>query len=103
MGETTETKPKQERLPGMVPKRIAEIQDAAEELRELRSTRMENAEAEEKAQEKLKGLMKKHGIKAYRLDDEYEAIVEAAESRAYVRKIKRKKAKKQKDGEADAD
>lgn len=90
---------KQQKIPGVLPKRIKEIQDAAEELKELRDSRMETAEEEEKAQEKLKAVMKKHGIKAYKIDDEYEAILESNEPRAYVRKIKRKK-KKSKD-EAD--
>jgi type II secretory pathway component PulM len=95
-----EAKLKQQRIPGTVPKRIAEIQDAAEELKEIRAGRMEAGEEEEKAQVKLKELMKKHGIKAYRLDDDFEAILEAPEARAYVRRIKgKKKARKSADAE----
>lgn len=97
MAETTETekpeKLKQGKLPGVVPKRIKEIQDAAEALKEIRDERMGLAEAEEQAQEALKAVMKKHGHRAYRIDDEYEAIIESAEPRAFVRKIKRKKSK----------
>jgi pimeloyl-CoA synthetase len=82
-------KAKQARLPGMVPKKIAEIQDAAEALREVRTERMELGEREEKAQSELVEIMKKHGVKRYAIDEEYEALVERKE-RAYVRKIKRK-------------
>lgn len=90
MAEVAE-KPKQARLPGMTPKRIQDIQDAAENLKELRDDRMDLAEKEEQAQEKLKAVMKKHNVKHYRLDDNYEAVLEADEPRAYVRKVKRKK------------
>lgn len=95
---------KQPNLPGMTPKHIAEIEEAAEELRELRTQRMELGESEEKAQAALVEVMKKHKVTAYKIDDEYEAIVEAKE-RAFVRKIKKHTvpgAKKAKDGEEEA-
>lgn len=94
---------KQPNLPGMTPKHIAEIEEAAEELRELRTQRMELGESEEKAQTALVEVMKKHKVSHYKIDDEYEAIVESKE-RAFVRKIKRRQvaAKKEKDAEGEA-
>jgi hypothetical protein len=86
-----EPKLKQQKINGMVPKRIKEIQDAAEALREIREERMGLAESEEKLQGELVAVMKKHGVKAYKIDDEHEAIREAGEERGFVRKIKRKK------------
>lgn len=91
-------KPRQGKLPGMVPKRIAEIQEAAEALQEIRTQRMELGEQEEKAQDVLVRVMKKHKVKAYRLDDEYEALIEAKE-RGFVRKIKARKDGKSEAGE----
>jgi hypothetical protein len=84
---TKEPKPKQQRIPGMTPNKIAEIQDAAEALKEIRTNRMDLGEQEEKAQADLVEIMKKHRVKRYAIDDEYEALIEEKE-RAFVRRIK---------------
>ena len=99
----TEDRLKQEKIPGVLPPRIKEIVDAAEDLADIRGRRMGLSEKEEKAQIKLKELLKKHKVKAYQIDDEFEAILEAPEARAFVRKIKRKKTAKGKDSEDESD
>lgn len=93
---------RQGRLPGISPKQIPEIEDAAEELRSLRKQRQALGVEEEKAQVLLRDLLKKHGIrKAYVYegeDDEgkpvaLDALVETADERAYVRRHKEPKKK----------
>ena len=79
---------KQARLPGMTPPHIKEIQDAAEDLKEIRTNRMELGEQEEKAQATLVEVMKRHKVTRYAIDDEYEALIEDKE-RAFVRRIKK--------------
>ncbi len=56
---------KQERLPGMTPKRIADLEDAAGEYVQIRDARMEKTAEENKANEKLVKLMKKYKLKTY--------------------------------------
>ena len=85
---------KQERIPGTVPKKIAAIEDKAEELKDTTDKWMELGEKREQIQDELGTLLRKHGLKRYDLDEGYEALVET-KIRAYVR---RKKTAKKKDG-----
>jgi hypothetical protein len=66
---------------------------------------MEIGEQEEKAQDTLLKLMKKHGLKEYRLDDDYMALIETQGERAFVRRVKkgRPKGKKAEKEKADAE
>ena len=59
---------KQGRLPGMTPKRIAALEDAAEEYVSVRDERMEKNKEENQANEKLVKLMKKHKLKTYPIE-----------------------------------
>lgn len=87
---------------GFKPPHITEIEEAAEALKEIRDERMNLGEREEKAQADLVAVMKRHDLKRYPIDEEYEAIVEAKE-RGFVRKIKRHggKQEKKEDGEGE--
>ena len=97
---------KQQRIPGMVPPEIQEIEDKAEEVKELQADRMDVAQRETKARDELTTLMKKHKRKTYSLDEKYEVVVESSEEKAFVRKKKgvkkEKTAAKAKDGGEDA-
>ena len=67
--ETEErTMANQTRLPGMTPKRIAALEDAAEEYVNIRDERMEKNKEENAANEKLVKLMKKHNLKTYPIE-----------------------------------
>lgn len=89
---------KQQSLPGVGPKQIPEIEDAAEALRDLRSKRQELAEKEEKAQQVLADALKKHGFGGKRryvfeIEEDgnqvkLDAFMERPDARAYVRKHK---------------
>lgn len=87
---------KQQRIPGIVPKEIEEIQDKAAEVKDLQDERIDVAERENKARAELLDLMKSHKRKQYTLDDKMEVVVEASEEKAYVRR--RKGVKKDKTG-----
>lgn len=101
MAAKTEAKPKQKRLPGMVPKKIAELEDAAEKVRDLQTERMQLQEQEEEARDKLLEIMKQHKLKVYPLDEEYVAEIKDAGEKAYVHR-KRGRPKK-KDGDEKED
>lgn len=91
--------PKQQRIPGMVPPEIEEIQDKAAEVKELQDERIDVQERETKARTELLDLMKQHKRKTYSLDDKYEVVVEASEEKAFVRRkkgVKKDKTKAQK-------
>lgn len=62
-----EPKAKQQRLPGMKPQHIAEVEELAEALRDVRTERMDLTQREVKAQDDLLGAMKKHKVREYRL------------------------------------
>jgi hypothetical protein len=93
---------KQGRLPGVLPKQIPAIEDAADELRKLRKNRQALAALEEEAQQKLRDLLKEHRFTAkrpYMFDTEedgkmvrLDAFLEKPEERACVRKHKDPKA-----------
>jgi hypothetical protein len=93
---------KQGRLPGVLPKQIPAIEDAADELRKLRKKRQALAALEEEAQQKLRDLLKEHRFtakKPYIFESEedgevvkLDAFLEKAEDRAFVRKHKDPKA-----------
>jgi len=84
----------QKRLPGMVPKRIKALQDQAEIVKDLQDERMATEEEERKERKKLLELMHEHKVKRYPIDDDYEAVIESADEKAFVRKIKRGKTRK---------
>ena len=99
---------KQGSLEGIGPKEIPEVTDAAEVLRTIRSERQQLAAQEEKAQVHLRDLLKKHGVRKkyiYEAEDgegqtvKFDALIEKAEERAYVRKHKDPKADKNGEGE----
>ena len=99
---------KQGSLEGIGPKSIPEVEDAAEELRVCRRNRQILATQEEELQVKLRDILKKHGIRKkyiYEVDDDdgstikFDAFIEKAEERAYVRKHKDPKAEKNGDSE----
>lgn len=73
-------------LPGTV-KRIAAIDEAAEDYAAKRDERMELTTLEVDAKEKLLGLMKKHGVEIYRLDDERVAMIEHEVETVKVKKL----------------
>lgn len=100
------SKPRQPRLPGVVPKEIEEIEDKAEEVRNLQADRMDIQQRETKAREDLLELMKKHKCKEYPLtidDEEYEVVIESSVQKAFVRKKKGQKKEKTEKGDADLD
>jgi hypothetical protein len=91
---------KQKRLPGMQPQSVVDIEEKAEEVKELEQRRMEAAEEEQRARQELTDLMKAHKLKSYDLgerhdlgDGEYEVVVKSGEPKAYVRRKKSKEAK----------
>lgn len=91
---------KQPRLPGMVPPEIEEIEDKAEEVKNLQEERMDTAQRENKAREELLSLMKKHKRTTYSLDEKFEVVIESTEQKAFVRKKKGVKKDKVKPKEA---
>lgn len=93
--EEDESTPRgQKRLPGMVPKRIKALQDQAEKVKDLQDERMATEEEERKERATLLELMKEHKVKRYPIDDDYEAVIESADEKAFVRKIKKAKSRK---------
>ena len=89
---------KQQSLPGVGPKRIAEIEDAALEVRDLQSKRKAITEEEGKARGLLRELLKKNGFKKnkpYQFENEgdgelvkLDVVIEQKEEKAYVRRHK---------------
>lgn len=84
---------KQGRIPGMQPKEIVEIEEKAEEVKELETQRMEIGEREQKARGELLDLMNTHKLKRYDLSEDREVIVEQGERKVFVRRKKKAKAK----------
>lgn len=96
----------QQRLPGVVPKEIVEIQDKAQEVKDLQEERMDVAQREQKAREELRDLMKSAKKTRVDLDDKFEVIVESSETKAFVRRkkgVKKDKTGAKGDGEAEKD
>lgn len=56
---------KQPRLPGMVPEKVAEIEDAMEHYRAVRDERMQLTAREGEANEALVKVMQEHKVKEY--------------------------------------
>lgn len=89
---------RQQSLPGVGPKRIAEIEDAALKLRTVRTKRQKIAAEEEEAQQELRDVLKKNGFRKgriYQFENEgdgelvkLDVVLEQKEERAYVRKHK---------------
>lgn len=83
---------KQQKMEGII-KTIKEVEDAAEELRQVRGRRMSIQKDEEAAVKKLKELLAKHELKVYHYDIEeggetvkLDAIVEVkSKEKVYVR------------------
>jgi hypothetical protein len=96
---------KQQSLPGVGPKQIPEIEEAATRLRKIRSQRQTLAEEEEKAQAFLVEVLKKNGFRkgrAYQFEDDSEGepvkldvLLDQKDPRAYVRKHKEPKAEEE--------
>lgn len=92
----------QKRLPGVVPPEIEEIQEKADEVKQLQDERMDVAQREIKARAELLELMKANKRKTYSLDDKFEVVVEASDEKAFVRRKKGvKKEKTKAKGEGD--
>lgn len=87
-------KPKQPYLGDMAPPSIPEIDDAANELQEVRSSRMALTTRETDLADSLLLLMHKHKLKVY----EYEGKTVSIES---LEKVKVKKPKSESNGEAE--
>lgn len=62
-------RPRQQRIPGTAPPKIAEIEDLAENYRALRDERMKVQDQELDFQQRLMACMKKHKLTAYEYDD----------------------------------
>lgn len=62
-------KPKQKKLPGMVPESIAAVEKKAEALRDIRLERMDLTQREVKAQDALLKVMKENKVHEYRVDN----------------------------------
>lgn len=87
---STETKPKQPRIPGMEGERFPEVTKAAIAYKAKRDARMQ-LETEERAErDRLTERMRKRGITTYVFEDEeFEAYIpETPEPQAKVRTIK---------------
>jgi hypothetical protein len=89
-------------IPGTEGKKIKAIEDAAEELRDVRGRRMKLTEEEAKLADKLKKLLEKHGIRTYvyesdEMDEKdqpikFDVLIEdPEEAKVKVRKHKEKK------------
>lgn len=94
----------QQRLPGVVPKEISEIQDKAQEVKDLQEERMDVAQREQKAREELRDLMKAAKKSRLDLDDKFEIVIESSETKAFVRRkkgVKKDKTSSKGDGDAE--
>jgi len=87
--DVKEPKPKQAKLPGFVPQRIAAINTCADTVKEFETQRLEAQEQEIKERARLKGLMKEHKLQHYALEDDMEVVLEASEEKAFVRRAKK--------------
>lgn len=90
---------KQGRLQGMQPREVVEIEEKAEEVKDLENKRKDVAAQEKKAREELTELMKEHKRGKYDIgenenmgDGEWYVELKRGEAKAYVR---RKKAKQE--------
>lgn len=82
---------RQTELPGTEPKRIKEVEEAAESFRELRDQVKKLTEERDKAKETLGDAMKKHKLEVYRLEDTdppEEVVIEVAHEEVKIRKVK---------------
>ena len=59
-------KPEQASLPGMEPKKIADVEKANEQYVEARDARMAAGDVEVELKDKLIAAMQKHGLKKYK-------------------------------------
>lgn len=89
-------KPKRERqrqkeFAGMERVRIPELEEAAYELRDVRSERQALTAQEVELAERISGLMKEHKLKSYRLDGDDEVVIIPSEFKVKVRKVKEEK------------
>jgi hypothetical protein len=100
----------QQKLPGVGPKQIPEIEDKALELRKIRSKRQELAAKEEELQGKLVDLLRANGFRKgrpYQFEEDadgetikLDVVMEQKDVRAYVRKHKDKEAEEE-EGDGD--
>jgi hypothetical protein len=85
-------RPKQKEFAGMERPRILELDQAGEELREVRSQRQALTQQEVDLAQRISGLFKEHKIKGtYKLDDDYEIAIVASDFKVKVRKQKEPK------------
>lgn len=93
MATKAKKEPKQKRLPGHELPSIPELDNAAEELRLLRSNRIALTEQEAEAAEHVLGLMREHGLTVYEYEN-HQVTVSALE------KVKVRTKKDAENGEA---
>lgn len=74
--------------PGVSVPRIAELDDIGQEYKDARDERMELTKKEVDAKGRLKGAMLKHGLQVYKLDDNYNVVLEPGEVEVKIKKIK---------------
>lgn len=91
-----EPRPKQQRLPGMTPPQIKELQDMADEVKEHEEDRLSAQQLETKARAELLKIMKKLKINHYLLSNDLEVVIESTEEKAFVRKVRSKGKRKPK-------
>jgi hypothetical protein len=81
-------RPKQKEFAGMERPKIQELDDAAYELRDVRTERQALTQQEVDLAQRIAGLMKEHKLKTYKLDDDNEVAIVPSEFKVKVRKIK---------------
>lgn len=84
-------------IPDMEPPRVPELDDAADEYHDLKERRMELLQEEVEAKERVKGLMHEHGLTTYTTASDLICTREEEEAV----KVRRKKAPKGQNGEAE--
>ena len=84
----------QDALPGVETPEIAELETAAHEVWELQEKRMSLAKRETDARRTLAGLLQEHKRHQYRMQDGRVAELVKGETKAFVRKPKKRRAKK---------
>lgn len=66
---------KQTEIPGTERKRVPEVETAANELREVRTERMELQKTEGQLQDALIDVMRKHSVTVYKFDGQEDELV----------------------------
>ncbi len=82
---------KQTEIPGTEKKRVDEIEDAAEALRDASDALKKATKKRDEAKDRLREAMQKHKVKTYPLeefDPPLEAVIEVVHEEAKLRKMK---------------